>query len=125
MSDLRPTAGAGRFEVRATASDHFAWVRTRLSLERHDDGVAALRGGADRLRLCPRPIPQPLATNPRSPLRLSPNGAGISRARADFVRCPGACDLDLAVLVDGTLYVGRTVRAPRRTDKGGNAIAGF
>ena len=34
MSDLRPTAGAGRFEVRATASDHFAWVRTRLSLER-------------------------------------------------------------------------------------------
>jgi putative membrane protein len=34
MSDLRTTAGAGRFEVRATASDHFAWVRTRLSLER-------------------------------------------------------------------------------------------
>jgi inner membrane protein YidH len=25
---------AGRFEVRPTASDHFAWVRTRLSLER-------------------------------------------------------------------------------------------
>jgi putative membrane protein len=34
MSDLRTTAGAGRFEVRATASDHFAWIRTRLSLER-------------------------------------------------------------------------------------------
>jgi putative membrane protein len=34
MSDTRTTAGAGRFEVRATASDHFAWVRTRLSLER-------------------------------------------------------------------------------------------
>jgi putative membrane protein len=34
MSDLRTTAGAVRFEVRATASDHFAWVRTRLSLER-------------------------------------------------------------------------------------------
>jgi len=34
MSDLRSAAGAGRFEVRATASDHFAWVRTRLSLER-------------------------------------------------------------------------------------------
>ena len=30
-----PTAGtAGRFEVRASASDHFAWVRTRLALER-------------------------------------------------------------------------------------------
>ena len=25
---------AGRFEVRATASDHLAWIRTRLALER-------------------------------------------------------------------------------------------
>jgi putative membrane protein len=33
MVDLR-AIGAGRFEVRATASDHFAWLRTRLSLER-------------------------------------------------------------------------------------------
>src|SRR5277367_5092386 len=24
----------GRFEVKATASDHFSWVRTRLSVER-------------------------------------------------------------------------------------------
>ena len=30
-----PTAASGaRFEVRATAADHFAWVRTRLALER-------------------------------------------------------------------------------------------
>jgi len=34
MADSRTTAGAGRFEVRATASDRFAWIRTRLSLER-------------------------------------------------------------------------------------------
>src|SRR5215470_1281412 len=34
MADLRTTAGIGRFKVRATASDHFAWVRTRLALER-------------------------------------------------------------------------------------------
>ena len=35
MADLRTTTTiAGRFEVRATASDHFAWVRTRLALER-------------------------------------------------------------------------------------------
>jgi len=34
MSDLRTTVGAGRFDVRATASDHFAWLRTRLALER-------------------------------------------------------------------------------------------
>jgi putative membrane protein len=34
MSDLPITSRADRFEVRATASDHFAWIRTRLSVER-------------------------------------------------------------------------------------------
>ena len=34
MSDTHTAADAGRFEVRASATDHFAWVRTRLSLER-------------------------------------------------------------------------------------------
>jgi len=33
MADSHTTV-ASRFEVRATASDHFAWIRTRLSLER-------------------------------------------------------------------------------------------
>jgi putative membrane protein len=34
MADTRSATSAGRFEVRATASDHLAWVRTRLALER-------------------------------------------------------------------------------------------
>ena len=34
MADLHAASRAARFEVRATASDHFAWVRTRLALER-------------------------------------------------------------------------------------------
>ena len=34
MTDVRTAANAGRFDVRASASDHFAWVRTRLALER-------------------------------------------------------------------------------------------
>jgi putative membrane protein len=34
MTDTSTASGAHRFEVRATASDHFAWIRTRLSLER-------------------------------------------------------------------------------------------
>jgi inner membrane protein YidH len=29
-----PAGNSSRFEVRATASDHFAWLRTRLSVER-------------------------------------------------------------------------------------------
>jgi putative membrane protein len=34
MTDSHTASSPGRFEVRATASDHFAWVRTRLALER-------------------------------------------------------------------------------------------
>jgi len=34
MADTHTAAGAGRFEVRVTSDSHFAWVCTRLSLER-------------------------------------------------------------------------------------------
>jgi putative membrane protein len=34
MPDPQTAPAAGRFEVRATAADHFAWLRTRLALER-------------------------------------------------------------------------------------------
>src|ERR1700729_1957031 len=34
MSDSQATPSAGRFEVKATASDHFSWLRARLSVER-------------------------------------------------------------------------------------------
>jgi putative membrane protein len=34
MAEIHTTPNAGRFEVRVTADSHFAWVRTRLSLER-------------------------------------------------------------------------------------------
>jgi len=34
MADPHTAPAADRFEVRATASDHFAWIRTRLALER-------------------------------------------------------------------------------------------
>src|SRR5262245_65469802 len=34
MTDVSTAPSTGRFEVRVTADSHFAWVRTRLSLER-------------------------------------------------------------------------------------------
>ena len=34
MADSHDASSAARFEVRASAADHFAWVRTRLALER-------------------------------------------------------------------------------------------
>ena len=34
MADLHAASSAARFEVRVTADSHFAWLRTRLALER-------------------------------------------------------------------------------------------
>ncbi|WP_211869384.1 YidH family protein [Neoroseomonas terrae] len=34
MPQTEPSAAPGRFEVRVTADSHFAWIRTRLALER-------------------------------------------------------------------------------------------
>src|ERR1700731_4544571 len=34
MVDVSTAGNAGRFEVRVTADSHFAWLRTRLALER-------------------------------------------------------------------------------------------
>jgi inner membrane protein YidH len=34
MANSNFDPGAGRFEVKPTASDHFSWLRTRLSVER-------------------------------------------------------------------------------------------
>jgi putative membrane protein len=34
MADARTATMAERFEVRVTADSHFAWLRTRLALER-------------------------------------------------------------------------------------------
>jgi putative membrane protein len=34
MAESPPSAGANRFEVRVTSDSHFAWLRTRLSVER-------------------------------------------------------------------------------------------
>ena len=34
MADSHAASSEARFEVRATAADHFAWLRTRLALER-------------------------------------------------------------------------------------------
>ena len=34
MGNPSTDAVPGRFEVKATASDHFSWLRTRLSVER-------------------------------------------------------------------------------------------
>jgi putative membrane protein len=34
MANPSPDSASGRFEVKATATDHFAWLRTRLAVER-------------------------------------------------------------------------------------------
>src|SRR5215469_16045948 len=124
MTDSHAAPSAARFEVRATAADHFAWVRTRLALERTDHVMAAHRGGADRLRLRDSPVPRTLGRDTPSPRRLSSTRAALSGARPDLVRHPGPLRFDLAVLVVHSLSVGRTLHADRGRYQGGNANAG-
>src|SRR4029077_20602261 len=80
---------------------------------------------ADRLRLRNRPVLRTLRTDARSPTcRLSKRTAG-PRAGTDFMRRPGDAHRDLAVRVEHSLPLGRDVRPNCRTEKGGNAYAGY
>jgi hypothetical protein len=87
-----------RFEVRATAGDHFAWVRTRLSLEpRGGEYSFGEGGGDDRLAGF-----EQLVENTRQILLDLQRGKQIDRLRLDncggfdvlypatFSRAPGA-----------------------------------
>ena len=78
MADLHAASSAARFEVRPTAGDHFAWIRTRLALER--TMMAWLRTAVsligfgfaivqffERLEQVPGALP---ATHPTAPLYL-------------------------------------------------------
>src|SRR5215471_1068794 len=109
MGDLRTAPNADRFEVRTTADSHFSWVRTRLSVERTMMSWQRTAVAADWLWLCNSPVLQPPPTNPRSPPRLSSDRTGISEDGADSLRHPGSRHLALAVLLDGSLHVGRAV----------------
>ena len=68
MSDQPVGGGSDRFEVNATAQSHFAWLRTRLAVERTlmawvRTAVSLIGFGFaivqffDRMDSCPGPVP--------------------------------------------------------------------
>jgi putative membrane protein len=125
MADLHAASSAARFEVRATAADHFAWVRTRLALERtmmawQRTAVALIGFGFaivryfNHLQQIPGARPAYLPTAPEY-LGLALISCGI---------------LALAISIWqyrwGIRYLwGRTVHANRRRYQGGKANAGY
>jgi uncharacterized membrane protein YidH (DUF202 family) len=124
MTDLGTAATADRFEVRATADTHFGWIRTRLSLERTMMSwlrtATALIGFGfaivqylNHLQQAPEASPAYLPTAPEY-LGLALISYGVLALLISI----------WAVLLDASLPLARIVRANRRNDKGGNAVAG-
>ena len=95
--------GAERFEVRVTADSHFAWLRTRLSVERTmmswmRTAVSLIGFGFAIVQFFERMQQMPGIKSARFP-----DAAEVSRAGAHRLRHPGLRHLDLAVLVDASL----------------------
>jgi uncharacterized membrane protein YidH (DUF202 family) len=105
MADSHTTANTGRFEVRVTDS-HFAWVRTRLALERTIMSwlrtAVALIGFGFAIVQYLEHLQQFFRSPPRLSSRLSP----VPGPRADLMRHYGTLSFYLAVLVVHSLSVG-------------------
>ena len=113
----------GRFEVRATASDHFSWLRTRLSVERTMMSWVRTATGLigfgfaivqffDRMQQMPGVAPA-----------LFSRGAALPRPFVDLLRRRGSCDFDLGIPLGASLPMGRKLCGDRGSDARGKADA--
>ena len=124
MADPTAAAHAGRFEVRVTADSHFAWLRTRLALERTimswlRTAVALIGFGFAIVQYLNHLQQSPGARSAYLP--TAPEYLGLA-----LILC-GVLALiisHLAVPVGPSLSVGRTVHANRRRHHGKYANAG-
>ena len=121
MADPGIEPNAGRFAVRVTVDSHFAWLRTRASVERTlmswiRTAVSLIGFGFTIVEFFRRMEELP-GTQPRP----SSGSAAMHWACIDCLRHPGACYFDLAVPVDSSLPAKRKFRRNRRTEGGGNA----
>src|SRR5215472_15177915 len=117
MADTRTAPSTGRFEVRVTADSHFAWVRTRLSLERTmmswlRTAVALIGFGFAIVQYLEHLEETPGARAAYLP--HAPRYLGLALI---------SCGI-LALLVGHSLSVGRTVRADRGRHQRGKTNAG-
>ena len=114
MSDTNTATNAARFEVRVTADSHFAWLRTRFSVERTmmslvRTAVSLIGFGFAIVQFFER-----LQQTPGSPAGLSARCAPLPGPCTDGLRRSDPSGLNLAILVDAPLSVERilTRRSP-------------
>src|SRR5215813_2745802 len=120
MADTRTAPSTGRFEVRVTADSHFAWVRTRLSLERTmmswlRTAVALIGFGFAIVQYL-----EHLEETPGARAAYLPHAPRYLGLALIATAMTGDCFpsfVSPASGVDGSLHVGRTVHATCGTDK--------
>ena len=113
----------GRFEVKATASDHFSWLRTRLSVERTmmswvRTATALIGFGFTIVQFFDRMQEMPGV----APALFSPR-ATLPRPFADLLRRHGSGDFDLGIPLGASLPLGRRLCGDRGRDTRGKANA--
>ena len=112
-----------RFEVKATASDHFSWLRTRLSVERTmmswvRTATALIGFGFTIVQFFARIQETPGVAPAYFP--HAPRYLGLS---ADLLRRHGSGDFDLGIPLGASLPLGRKLCGDRGSDTGGKANA--
>jgi hypothetical protein len=115
----------GRFEVKATASDHFSWLRTRLSVERTmmswvRTATALIGFGFTIVQFfCSHP------RDARGRSRVFSRRAALPRPFPDLLRRYGSGDFDLGIPLGASLPLERRLCGDRGSDarRKANAVA--
>ena len=116
MTDAGGGSPSDRFEVKATASDHFSWLRTRLSVERTmmswvRTATALIGFGFTIVQFFARIQETPGV----APAVFSPRAA-LPRPFPDLLRRHGAGDLDLGIPLGASLSLERKLCGDRGSD---------
>ena len=105
--------------MKATASDHFSWLRTRLSVERTmmswvRTATALIGFGFTIVQFFAR-----IQDSPGVAPAVFSRGAAVSRIVPDLLWHHGACYFDLGVPLEASLPLGRRLCGDRGNDSGG------
>ena len=93
----------GRFEVRATSSDHFSWLRTRLSVERTMMSWVRTATGLIGFGFTIVQFFDRMQQMPGDRSRLFSGGAALPWPFIDLLRRRGSCDFDLGISLGASL----------------------
>ena len=118
MANADIAANQARFEVRVTADSHFAWLRTRLSVERTMMSWVRTAVSLIGFGFAIEQFFQRLQQTPGTQLAYLPDAPKYLGVALICLRHPGAGDFDLAVQMDLSLPEQWTIRIGCRIERG-------